>query len=152
MSTKADQHLRSSTLAALLQACHGKVTTIELRNEAYVTGKVVEADGYMNVSLEAAIMMDPAGNTLHFDAFTVQNRLIRYVQIPESIDIIQALKEQTEMQAGRGRGRGRGRGQNEFKVSKIRQNLLDRKEKRRQEDIRNAMKMRARNLEEKKES
>ena len=41
--------------------------------------KVVEADGYMNVSLEAATMLDPAGNTLHFDAFTVQNRLIRQV-------------------------------------------------------------------------
>eukprot|EP00088_Acartia_fossae_P016073 TRINITY_DN18968_c0_g1_i1.p1 TRINITY_DN18968_c0_g1~~TRINITY_DN18968_c0_g1_i1.p1 ORF type:complete len:156 (-),score=25.39 TRINITY_DN18968_c0_g1_i1:169-636(-) len=137
MSKGQDKFLQATTLSGLLQSCRGKRTTIELRNEAYVTGKVVDVDGFMNVKLEAATMLDPAGNTINFDNFYVQNKLVRYVQIPENIDIKQALIQLTEPSAGRGRGRGRGGGP----VSKMRQKLLDKRESRRQEDIRNALKM-----------
>ena len=37
----ADTHGLYNTLACVLKMCEGRVTTIELRNEAYVTGKVV---------------------------------------------------------------------------------------------------------------
>jgi len=132
-----ERFLKSSTLSCLLQACRGLRTTVELRNEAFVTGKVVDVDGHMNFSMEEVEMIDPAGNKLKFSSFFVQNRLVRYVQIPESIDIGASLKEQTEILTGRGRGRGRG------EISKQRQKILAKKDARRQEDIRNALQMKA---------
>ena len=36
-----DTHGLYNTVACVLKMCEGRVTTIELRNEAYVTGKVV---------------------------------------------------------------------------------------------------------------
>jgi len=85
--------------------------------------------------LENARLIDPSGNQQKFDNFFVQNRLIRYVQLPESLDVGEFLNKQTSMlQPGRGRGRGRG-------ISRQRQQILDKREARRQEDIRNAYKM-----------
>ena len=63
----------------------------------------------------------------------------RYVQIPSSVDIKQALHSFTD---GMGRGRGRGRGRGGGEVSKGRLKIMSEREQRRQEDIRNALKMR----------
>ena len=51
---------------------------MELRNEGHVSGKVVEGDGFMNITMEDVTFTDPRGSRLHFDSFFVQNRLIRY--------------------------------------------------------------------------
>jgi len=135
MTSAQDKFLKGSNLSGLLSACAGQVITVELRNEAYVTGKLVASDGFMSCMLENARLIDPSGNQQKFDNFFVQNRLIRYVQLPESLDVGEFLNKQTSMlQPGRGRGRGRG-------ISKQRQQILDKREARRQEDIRNAHKM-----------
>ena len=34
-------------LSGLVGECVGTITTVELRNEAFVTGKIVEVDGFM---------------------------------------------------------------------------------------------------------
>ena len=62
---------------------------------------------------------------------------IRFVQIPSSVDIKQAL-ESFATSMGRGRGRGRGRG----KIDRGRMKILEEREQRRQEDLKNALKMR----------
>ncbi|XP_023337169.1 U7 snRNA-associated Sm-like protein LSm10 [Eurytemora carolleeae] len=139
MSMQQERYLKTSGLSCLVSACVGMRTTVELRNEAFVTGKVVQSDGFMNITLEEVEMLDPRGSILKFSSFFIPNRLIRFVQIPESIDMIKALEDQTKQLTGRGRGRGRGHGGD---ISKQRQKILDKKERRRQEDIRNAMKMR----------
>ncbi len=41
MQGTGDQFLLHNTLACVLRMCEGRVTTVELRNEAYVTGRVV---------------------------------------------------------------------------------------------------------------
>jgi len=140
MSVKQERVLRATGLAALASACTGMVTTVELRNEGFVTGKVVQSDGYMNVLMADVTLTDPSGRTLKFSSFFVQSRLIRYIQIPPSMDIRTAI-QQTVDQTAPGRGRGRGRGRNEFQISKHRQKILAKKEARRQEDIRNALAM-----------
>ena len=40
--------------------------------------QVVDSDGFMNISLEDVVMLDPAGNTANFKSFHVQGRLVRY--------------------------------------------------------------------------
>ena len=51
MSSAKEQFLKFNTLSCLIGQCVGYVTTVELRNEAFVTGKVVEVDGFMYVSV-----------------------------------------------------------------------------------------------------
>ena len=47
----------------------------------------------MNVTLENARYFDPKRNSQRFDSFFVQNRLIRFVQIPKEINIRESLKQ-----------------------------------------------------------
>ena len=54
MSSAKEQFLKFNTLSGLIGQCVGSVTTVELRNEAFVTGKVVEVDGFMYVSVHFA--------------------------------------------------------------------------------------------------
>ena len=50
---------------------------MELRNEGFVSGKIVEGDGFMNITMEDVTFTDPRGTRQHFESFFVQNRLIR---------------------------------------------------------------------------
>ena len=49
MSSAKEKFLKYNTLSCLVGQCVGHVTTVELRNEAFVTGKVLEVDGFMYV-------------------------------------------------------------------------------------------------------
>jgi small nuclear ribonucleoprotein (snRNP)-like protein len=92
MSSAKEKFLSVNTLAGVVQQCVGSVTTIELRNEAYVTGHVVDVDGFMNVTVQKAKFTDPSGRQKAFESFFVQNRLIRGVQIPTKIDLRKAVQ------------------------------------------------------------
>ncbi len=72
-----DRFLLHNTLSCVLRMCEGRVATLELRNEAHVTGRVVSVDGYMNVTLRDARLVDAARKARSFQHFFVQNRLIR---------------------------------------------------------------------------
>ena len=114
--------------------------------------QIVHSDGFMNISMEDVLFTDALGQKSKFDSFFVQNRLVRYdkcvfvidsnassryfryVQIPKHINIQQSLEEACKPQ---GRGRGRGRGE----VSRGRMKILGEREQRRQEDLKNALKM-----------
>ena len=54
-----------------------KRTTVELRDESFVTGRVVQADGFMNIHMEEVTLTDPRGSRLKFESFFVQRRQIR---------------------------------------------------------------------------
>ena len=106
----------------------------------------------MNISMEDVLFTDALGQKSKFDSFFVQNRLVRYetcvfviesckslpyryLQIPKHVNIQQSLEEVCKPQGGRGRGRGRG------EVSRGRMKILGERELRRQEDLKNALKM-----------
>jgi len=84
--------------------------------------------------MEDVLFTDALGQKSKFDSFFVQNRLVRYVQIPKHISIQESLESATQP-LGRGRGRGRG------EVSRHRMKILGEREQRRQEDLKNALKM-----------
>jgi len=135
MSSAQERAILTSTLACLIKSLTNKRTTVELRNESFVTGKIVHSDGFMNISMEDVLFTDALGQKSKFDSFFVQNRLVRYVQIPKHVNIQQSLEDVCKPQGGRGRGRGRG------EVSRGRMKILGEREQRRQEDLKNALKM-----------
>ena len=127
-STKEYQH-RLNTLSCLVIQCVGHKTTVELRNEAHVTGLVANVDGFMNVTMKKVLFVDPCGNKRKFEEFFVQNRLIRIVQIPSVIDLRQALQVAgTQAKASK----------LQPEISRARQKILKNREKRRLADAENA--------------
>jgi len=130
MTTAKEQFLKFNTLSGLVGECVGTITTVELRNEAFVTGKVVEVDGFMNVTLEKAEFTDPCGNRRNFDQFFVQQRLIRCVQIPTKLDIREALKKSVLPK----------RKQDQIELSKNRKHILKKRNEQRLQDQMNAVK------------
>ncbi|XP_067125863.1 U7 snRNA-associated Sm-like protein LSm10 [Centruroides vittatus] len=82
------------TLVCLLQALTGKITTVELRNECAITGRIDSVDGYMNIHMSEVIFNGPSGEQRAFSSFFIQGKQIRFVQIPDEVNIIQAIQNQ----------------------------------------------------------
>ena len=94
MASAQEKAMMSTTLACLLPSLRNKRTTVELRNESFVTGRVgrmcnkmhnkvlecyqvVQTDGFMNITMAEVTFTDALGNKSKFDSFFVQSRLIR---------------------------------------------------------------------------
>merc|ERR1719481_747715 len=50
----------------------------------------------MNITMEDVTFIDALGGKSSYESFFVQNRLIRYVQIPHKVDMMEALKSGCE--------------------------------------------------------
>ena len=133
MSKAKESYSKANTLSSIVGLCVGHVTTIELRNDAHVTGKIVSVDGFMNVTFEKSLFCDPAGNRKKFDNFFVQNRLIRYVQIPVSIDLRSSLEKAVTSNHKMKKYNP--------EISLHRKAILRKREQRRLEDLANASKL-----------
>ena len=138
MSKEANSYMRANTLSCVVELSLGKVTTVELRNESFVTGKVVEVDGFMNVTLQDVVFTTPSGIKQKFNMFFAPNRLIRYVQIPPEVDIKKGLARLLDKSAAAKTG-----SKAEFSLSKGRKHIMSFREKRQKEDLANAMKAKA---------
>ena len=131
MSKAKESYSKANTLSSIVGLCIGHVTTVELRNDAHVTGKIISVDGFMNVTFEKSLFCDPAGNRRKFDNFFVQNRLIRYVQIPVSIDLRSSLEKAVTNKVKK----------HNPEISLHRKAILRKREQRRLEDLANASKL-----------
>lgn len=87
-----ERTLAQNSLIVLLEGLVGKETTVELRNENSVTGTIENVDAFMNVTMSAAVFRDSDGRENKLDDFFVQGKNIRYVQIPDEVNIISTIK------------------------------------------------------------
>ncbi|KAL7636017.1 UNVERIFIED_CONTAM: hypothetical protein RMT77_013835 [Armadillidium vulgare] len=81
-----------NTLACIPIGLIGYRTTIELMNDAYVTGKLIDADAMMNIELMNAEYVDGNGHTTFLKNFHVRGRKIRNVQIPDEVDVMKLIR------------------------------------------------------------
>lgn len=86
-----------NSLTVLLKGLEGKVTTIELRNESSVRGRIDSVDYLMNVTLTDAVVFSLDGRQLICEEFFVQGKNVRYIHIPDDVDIMKTIEEQVEM-------------------------------------------------------
>uniref|UniRef100_UPI00358FC051 U7 snRNA-associated Sm-like protein LSm10 isoform X1 n=1 Tax=Myxine glutinosa TaxID=7769 RepID=UPI00358FC051 len=91
-----ERAISENSLILLLQHLHGRVTTVELRNESSVVGCVQNVDAFMNVRLNDAVFTDQCGRQEHVDQFFVAGRSVRYVHIPDDVNISRAIASQLE--------------------------------------------------------
>ncbi|KAK7076162.1 lsm10, U7 small nuclear RNA associated [Halocaridina rubra] len=93
-----EQQHKLNSLACLAMGMQGWKTTIELNNDSYVSGRIVEVDAKMNMEISEARYTDGNGKSLNLDNFHVRGRKIRYVHIPDQVDIMKMLEEMVVIQ------------------------------------------------------
>ena len=80
-----------------MQAVQGYRTTVELRNESSAEGLIENVDGFMNVSMSDVKFSKQNGSEvkrMDFPTMFIQGQQIRYVHIPDCIDMRKAIEEQ----------------------------------------------------------
>ncbi|XP_066525804.1 U7 snRNA-associated Sm-like protein LSm10 [Hoplias malabaricus] len=97
----ASQSVRERTIAEnslviLLQGLHGEVTTVELRDESSARGRVLNVDAFMNVRLEDVLYRDRRGRVSELADLFINGRNVRYVHIPDHMDITDTIQTQLD--------------------------------------------------------
>ncbi len=103
-----------------------------MRNETTVTGWLDTVDDCMNTSLSNATFKTLDRHVTQFTQFYIQGKNIRYIQIPDDINVIKTIKWQLSLATGR-----RTKGTREEK--KVRAEM--RKQKAKESLMRRTMKM-----------
>ncbi|XP_053406147.1 U7 snRNA-associated Sm-like protein LSm10 isoform X2 [Mercenaria mercenaria] len=91
METKREKFYMMNSMLCLLKVVEGKRTTVEMRDEKEVTGVIKHVDGYMNISMEDVVFKSLTGKK-KFDKFFVNGKTIRYVHIPDEINMKSAME------------------------------------------------------------
>ncbi|KAK7604027.1 hypothetical protein V9T40_004300 [Parthenolecanium corni] len=78
-------------LGCLVKALVGRELTIDLRNETTLTGTVSEVDGYMNISLENALLEDIDQVRFKYENLYIKGRHIRYIHIPKELTVRETI-------------------------------------------------------------
>ncbi|PSN49172.1 hypothetical protein C0J52_10149 [Blattella germanica] len=86
--SRQDKFKLFNGLVCLAQGLEGKYTTVDLRNESCVTGKISQVDAQMNVVMSEAVFIDARGSEFPFDSFFIHARNIRYIHIPQQVGFI----------------------------------------------------------------
>lgn len=93
-SSIRERMMAENSLVVLLQGLQGEVTTVDLRNECTACGRIVNVDAFMNMRLEAVLYRDRQGKLAHMQDLFVTGRNVRYVHIPEHVDIMKTIEVQ----------------------------------------------------------
>lgn len=91
-----ERTIAENSLVILLQGLHGEVTTVDLRDETTARGRVVNVDAFMNVRLENVLYRDRRGRLTKLADLFVTGRNVRYVHIPDHINIIETIHKRLE--------------------------------------------------------
>ena len=97
MQTARDKALLCNTLIGILKACEGKRVQVDLRNEIHVFGKIESVYGDMNLIMSNAYLTIPFENkqtSSKYNEITIRGCNIRFVHVPDDIDMINALQNQ----------------------------------------------------------
>jgi len=88
---KREREQRRLTLVVLLQALIGQTVTVDLRNETVVTGKLDNVEDDMTMAMSDAVEMPFLGQSSRHERFVIVGKQIRYVHIPDSVDVRKTL-------------------------------------------------------------
>lgn len=91
METSRERFYIMNTMLCLLKTLEGKCTTVELRDEKEVTGEIIKVDGFMNITMKN-VKWKSLTKEQAFEEFYVCGKMIRYVHIPDEMDIKQSME------------------------------------------------------------
>ncbi|XP_030074525.1 U7 snRNA-associated Sm-like protein LSm10 [Microcaecilia unicolor] len=113
-----ERTIAENSLIILLQGIHGYVTSIDLRDESTAKGRILNVDAFMNIRLAEVTYTDRKGRVSQLDDLFVTGRNVRYVHIPDEVDIVSTIEHQLQ-KIHRVRNFGsEGKGRKEFSTRK----------------------------------
>lgn len=112
-----ERTIAENSLVILLQGLHGQVTTVDLRDESTARGRVINVDAFMNIRLEKVLYRDRRGHMSSMDDLFVTGRNVRYVHIPDHMNIRETIESQLA-KIHRVRNFGAGGGRKEYSKKK----------------------------------
>ncbi|CAM2104648.1 unnamed protein product [Caretta caretta] len=92
-----ERTIAENSLVILLQGIHGYVTTVDLRDESTVLGRITNVDAFMNIRLAEVTFTDRQGRVSQLDDLFVTGRNVRYVHIPDEVDIKATVEKQLQL-------------------------------------------------------
>lgn len=101
MATDRERFKIVNTLVCLVKSCEGFSTTVDLRNETSVSGKIETVDGHMNISMSNVVCRNFKGKVEHFENFFIHGKTVRFVHIPDEIDMRKAMEKGTSIYVDR---------------------------------------------------
>lgn len=113
-----ERTISENSLIILLQGLQGQVTTVDLRDESVAHGRIDNVDAFMNIRLAKVTYTDRWGHQVELDDLFVTGRNIRYVHIPDDVNITSTIEQQLQV-VNRVRNFGsKGQGRREFPSKK----------------------------------
>ncbi|XP_005997298.1 U7 snRNA-associated Sm-like protein LSm10 [Latimeria chalumnae] len=113
-----ERTISENSLIILLQGLHGRVSTVDLKDESGVRGRIINVDAFMNIRLSEVTYTDRNGQSHQLEDFFVTGRNVRYVHIPQDVNIIETIEAQLQ-KIHRVRHFGaQGKGKREFPSAK----------------------------------
>nr|XP_046274556.1 U7 snRNA-associated Sm-like protein LSm10 [Scatophagus argus] len=94
ISSIRERTIAENSMVVLLQGLQGEVTTVDLKNESTARGRVVSVDAFMNIRLADVLYRDRRGQLTQLQDLFVTGRNIRYVHIPDHMDIMKTVQSQ----------------------------------------------------------
>ncbi|KAM9385400.1 U7 snRNA-associated Sm-like protein LSm10 [Pholidichthys leucotaenia] len=94
MPSIRERTIAENSMVVLLQGLQGEVTTVDLINESTARGRVVNVDAFMNIRLADVLYRDRQGHVTQLQDLFITGRNIRYVHIPDHIDIMKTIERQ----------------------------------------------------------
>nr|XP_045006265.1 U7 snRNA-associated Sm-like protein LSm10 isoform X1 [Jaculus jaculus]XP_045006266.1 U7 snRNA-associated Sm-like protein LSm10 isoform X1 [Jaculus jaculus] len=109
-----ERTISENSLIILLQGLQGKVTTVDLRDESVAHGRIDNVDAFMNIRLAQVTYTDRWGHQVRLDDLFVTGRNVRYVHIPDDVNITATIEEQLQIIHRVRNFGGQGKGRKEF--------------------------------------
>lgn len=92
METPREKYFIANSMICLLKAVEGMETTVELRDEKVAEGQIDSVDGFMNMNMsDVTLKFLLTGEKKKFDSFFINGKTIRYVHIPDEVDMKRSM-------------------------------------------------------------
>ncbi|RVE66663.1 hypothetical protein OJAV_G00109410 [Oryzias javanicus] len=89
-----ERTIAENSMVVLLQGLQGEVTTVDLRDESSARGLVLNVDAFMNIRLKDVLFRDRRGQKTQLQDLFITGRNVRYVHIPDHVDIMKTIESQ----------------------------------------------------------
>ncbi|XP_008830368.1 U7 snRNA-associated Sm-like protein LSm10 isoform X1 [Nannospalax galili] len=109
-----ERTISENSLIILLQGLQGQVTTVDLRDESVARGRIDNVDAFMNIRLANVTYTDRWGHQVELDDLFVTGRNVRYVHIPDDVNITATIEQQIQIIHRVRNFGGKGQGRQEF--------------------------------------
>mmetsp|Transcript_9934 Transcript_9934/g.14637 ORF Transcript_9934/g.14637 Transcript_9934/m.14637 type:complete len:111 (+) Transcript_9934:108-440(+) len=96
-------------LVRFLMKLNNETVTIELKNGTVVSGTIVGVDQAMNTHLKTVKMTVRGKNPINLEHLSVRGNNVRYVILPETLNVDNLLIDTTPIPKKKSRGGGSGR-------------------------------------------